>query len=81
MGYRTTKSKIKVENSKTNNYTEFYYHFFRNTLIVSLPLLIISAFILSIPHSSANNSGSDNLAITISSSCFLIMQKYIMATI
>ena len=71
MGYRTTKSKIKVENSKTNNYTEFYYHFFRNTLIVSLPLLIISAFILSIPHSSANNSGSDNLAITISSSCTL----------
>ena len=56
---------------KTNNYTEFYYHFFRNTLIVSLPLLIISAFILSIPHSSANNSGSDNLAITISSSCTL----------
>ena len=71
MGYRTTKFKIKVENSKTNNYTEFYYHFFRNTLIVSLLLLIISAFILGIPHSSANNSGSDNLAITISSSCTL----------
>ena len=64
-------NRTKSLNSSGSSYTEFYYHFFRNTLIVSLPLLIISAFILSIPHSSANNSGSDNLAITISSSCTL----------
>ena len=64
-------NRTKSLNSSGSSYTEFYYHFFRNTLIVSLPLLIIFAFILSIPHSSANNSGSDNLAITISSSCTL----------
>ena len=71
MGYRTTKSKIKVESSKTNSYTEFYYHFFRNTLIVSLPLLIISALILSLPHSSAtvSNTETDSLTLTLSTSC------------
>ena len=65
MGYRTTKSKIKVESDKANNYTEFYYHFFRNILVVSLLLLIISALILgfTIPHSSARISSSDSLAI------------------
>ena len=75
MGYRTTKSKIKVENSKTNNYTEFYYHFFRNILVVASPLLIISALILgfSTSRSSATGSGSgtDNLTISISSACTL----------
>ena len=53
--------------NQTNNYTEFYYHFFRNVLIVALPLLIISALILSIPRSSAN--GVDTLTLTLSSSC------------
>ena len=73
MGYRTTKSKIKVENSKTNNYTDFYYHFFKNILVVTLPLLIISAPILgfAIPHSSARISSSDSLAISVPSSCTL----------
>ena len=67
MGYRTTKSKIKAENDKANSYTEFYYHFFRNILIIALPLFIISALILSLPHSSAN--GVDTLTLTLSSSC------------
>ena len=73
MGYRITKSKIKVENSKTNNYTEFYYHFFRNILIVSIPLVIIFALVLSIPHSSATVSGvsADSLTLSLPTSCTL----------
>ena len=53
--------------NQTNSYTEFYYHLFRNILVVSLPLLILSALILSLPHSSAN--GVDTLTLTLSSSC------------
>ena len=71
MGYRTTKSKIKVESHKANIYTDFYYHFFRNILVVSLPLLVISFLVLSISHSSARISSSDNLAISVPSSCTL----------
>ena len=71
MGYRTTKSKIKVESHKVNIYTDFYYHFFRNILVVSLPLLVISFLVLSISHSSARISSSDNLAISVPSSCTL----------
>ena len=71
MGYRTTKSKIKVENYKTNNYTEFYYRFFRNILIISIPLVIISTIILSSLHGSARISSSDSLAISVPSSCTL----------
>ena len=58
---------------KTNSYTDFFYYAFRNVLLVSVPLLVISTFVLgfSVSHSSATNSGSDNLAITISSSCTL----------
>ena len=61
--------------NKTNSYTEFYYHFFRNILIVALPLLVISAIVLSSIHSSATGSGSgsgtDSLTISISSACTL----------
>ena len=58
--------------NKTNSYTEFYYHFFKNALIVSLPLLIISALVLSSFHSSAAElSQADNLAISIPTSCTL----------
>ena len=73
MGYRTTKSKIEVESNKTDNYTDFYYHFFRNTLLVGIPLVIISAIILSSLHISATGSGSstDALSFNISSSCTL----------
>ncbi|MBQ1387963.1 hypothetical protein IIY68_04215, partial [Candidatus Saccharibacteria bacterium] len=53
--------------NQTNSYTEFYYHFFRNILVVSLPLLIISTLVLSLPHSSANSV--DTLTLTLSSSC------------
>ena len=56
---------------KTNSKTDFFYYAFRNILAISIPLVIISTIILSSLHSSATNSGSDNLAITISSSCIL----------
>ena len=59
--------------SKTNNYTDFFYHFFRNILLISAPLLIISAIVLSLPHSSAvNNSSSDYVSISLPSSCTLV---------
>ena len=78
MGYRTTKSKIKEKDHKASSYTDFFYYSFRNILLVSIPLLIISALILgfAIPHSSAegnssNNASSDSLSISISSACTL----------
>ena len=73
MGYRTTKSKIEVESNKTDNYTDFYYYFFRNILLVSIPLVIISVVVLSSLHISATGSGSstDTLSFSISSSCTL----------
>ena len=60
-----------------NNHTDFYYYVFRNILIVGIPLVIISAIILSSLHISAdapnNGSGSstDTLSFSISSSCTL----------
>ena len=65
--------KIKVKQSLVTSRIDFFYYAFRNILIISIPLVIISAIILSSIHSSAtgSSSGSDNLAITISSSCTL----------
>lgn len=57
--------------NKTNNYTEFCYNFFRNILIFSLPLLIISVLILSLPRTFADNSNADNVSFEIPSSCTL----------
>ena len=63
----------KVKQSLVNSRIDFFYYAFRNVLLASVPLLVISTFVLgfSVSHSSATNSGSDNLAITISSSCTL----------
>ena len=60
-------------NNQTNNCTDFFYHFFRNILLVSIPLVIISVVILSSLHISATGSGSstDTLSFNISSSCTL----------
>ena len=57
--------------NKTNSYTEFFYHAFRNILLVSIPLLALSALVLgfSVSHSSATTSGSDSLSISILSAC------------
>ena len=57
--------------SKINSYTDFYYHFFRNILLIGIPLVIVSAIILSSLHSSATNSGSDSVTLTLSTSCTL----------
>ena len=57
------------EITKTNNYTGFFYKAFRNILLVSIPLTIISALILSLPHSSAYSSSTDSVALTLPSSC------------
>ena len=82
MSYRTTKSKIKVGRNKASSnrsdasYTTFFYHFFRNVLLVSIPLVTISALILGFnaPHSSTHvsaidNSNLDNLTVSIPVSC------------
>ena len=75
MGHRTTKTNHKVKVHKTvSRRTDFFYYAFRNILLVSLPLLVISALILglSVSHSSAAElSQADNLAISIPSSCTL----------
>ena len=59
------------ETNKTNSYTEFFYKAFRNILVVSTPLVIISAIILSSLHSSATDSGSstDQIQFSLSTSC------------
>ena len=60
------------QSNQTNNYTEFFYKAFRNILLVSIPLLIISTLVLGFctPHSSAEVSGStDNVSLTLSTSC------------
>ena len=76
MGHRTTKTNHKVKVHKTVSCrVYFFYYAFRNVLLVSVPLLVVSGLVLS--HLSFNSSatgstsGSDNLAITISSSCTL----------
>ena len=55
---------------ETNNYTEFFYYAFRNILIISIPLVIISALVLSLPHSSADSS-SDTIKLSVPVSCTL----------
>ena len=61
------------EVNKINNYTKFYCHFFHNILLVGIPLVIIFALILSIPHSSATVSGAsaDSLILSLPTSCTL----------
>ena len=63
----------KVKQSLMSSRIDFFYYAFRNVLFVSVPLVIISTIILSLPHSSATSSGSgtDNLTISISSACTL----------
>ena len=62
---------MRHKQQETNNYTEFYHHFFKNILAVSLPLLVISAIVLSSLRISATGSSTDTLSFNISSSCTL----------
>ena len=60
--------------NKTNNYTNFFYHAFRNVLFISIPLVVVSAITLSLPHSATHtsaidNSNLDNLTVSIPVSC------------
>ncbi len=65
----------KVKQALISSRIDFSYYAFRNVLLVSIPLLVVCGVVLSHLsfHSSAmgSTSGSDNLAITISSSCTL----------
>ena len=70
MGHRTTKLKDETKVHKTiESRTDFFYYAFRNILLISLPLTLISALILSLPHSSAYSSSTDNVSLTLPSSC------------
>ena len=60
--------------NKTNNYTNFFYHAFHNVLFISIPLVVVSAITLSLPHSATHtsaidNSNLDNLTVSIPVSC------------
>ena len=55
---------------KTTSYTEFYYHFFKWSSVAVVLLLLVSVFVLSLPHSSANSS-SDSIRISLPTSCTL----------
>ena len=63
----------KVKQSLMSSRIDFFYYAFRNILLVSIPLVIISAFILgfNMSHGSARISSSDSLAISVPSSCTL----------
>ncbi len=60
----------KVKQSLVNSRVDFFYYAFRNVLLVSIPLLIFSIFVFTIPHSSAEiSSGADNIQLVLSTSC------------
>ena len=63
----------KVKQSLMSSRIDFFYYAFRNILLVSIPILVISALILgfSVSHSSATNSGPDSVTLTLSTSCTL----------
>ncbi len=77
---RTTKLEDKYKASRTNLHsmedgtedrTTFFYYAFRNILLVSIPLLLVSGvvlFNLSI-HSSAYSSSTDSVSLTLPSAC------------
>lgn len=72
-----TEDKISLQHTKNNilDKTTFFYHTFRNALLVSLPLLVISALVLfglSL-HASAtiSNSEADIITLNLSTSCTL----------
>ena len=60
----------KVKQSSMSSRIDFFYYAFRNVLLVSVPLLIFSIFVFTIPHSSAEiSSGTDNVQLVLSTSC------------
>ena len=65
----------KIRQQSINSRTEFFYYAFRNILLVSVPLLIVSSVVLFnlYIHSSAtvSDSETDSLTLTLSTSCTL----------
>ncbi len=61
---------MKINQNHTSPIDKAYY-LFRTIFIISLPTLIISTLLLSLPRSSADNSSADNLTISVPSSCTL----------
>ncbi len=60
----------KVKQSLMSSRIDFFYYAFRNILLVSVPLLIFSIFVFTIPHSSAEiSSSADNVQLVLSTSC------------
>ena len=65
MGHKLKQPKV------IDNRTDFFYYAFRNILLASVPLLIISAFVLSSITSSVKADGrnTDSFTITIPTTC------------
>ena len=61
----------KVKQSLMSSRIDFFYYAFRNVLLVSLPVLVVSALTLSSFHSSAMNSSADSVRINLPTSCTL----------
>ena len=61
-----------MDHNRIDNYIDFYYVFFRNTLLVLLPATIIIGLVLSVSHSAAvNNLASVSVSVTLPASCTL----------
>ena len=61
---------MKISQNHTSPIDKAYY-LSRTILVISLPTLIVSTLLLSLPHSFADNSSADNLTISVPSSCTL----------
>ena len=61
----------KVKQSLMSSRIDFFYYAFRNVLLVSLPILVVSALVLSSFRSSAMNSSADSIRINLPTSCTL----------
>lgn len=61
----------KVKQSLMSSRIDFFYYAFRNILLVSLPILAVSALVLSSFRSSAMNSSADSVRINLPTSCTL----------
>ena len=66
-------NKTKTLNSSGSSYTEFYYHFFHNILLVGIPLIIVLGLVLSSFRISATVGGgsADSLTLSLPTSCTL----------
>ncbi len=61
----------KVKQSLISSRIDFFYYAFRNVLLVSIPLLTISALILGLTtsHSSADTASSDDITLKLDVAC------------